>query len=186
MVDQAEEDGSAHPSAIQSLRLLTLTGSRRSEILKLTWPEVEFERRCLRLRDSKTGPKVVPLGSAALKLLERAPRHEGNPYVCAGSRHGSRYSNVENLGEGLARWRGCRVFGSTISGTRSPRSEWELALGCQSWDIFLDTGSPRRRRGMRISRTSRCSVQRNCSQTRSGGLWPVATAPASNPIGFAA
>lgn len=29
------------------------------------------------------------------ELLERAPWHEGNPYVCAGSRPGSRYSNIE-------------------------------------------------------------------------------------------
>lgn len=94
-IDQAEAGRSAHPSAILGLRLLILTGCRRSEILKLTWPEVDFERRCLRLRDSKTGPKVVPLGSAALELLEKAPRNEGNPYVCAGSRPGSRYSNVE-------------------------------------------------------------------------------------------
>jgi integrase len=94
-IDQAEEDRSAHSSAILGLRLLILTGCRRSEILKLTWPEVDFERRCLRLRDSKTGPKVVPLGSAALELLEKAPRHQGNPYVCAGSRQGSRYSNIE-------------------------------------------------------------------------------------------
>ena len=41
------------------IRLLLLTGCRRSEILRLRWSEVDRDR--LVLADSKTGPRIVPL-----------------------------------------------------------------------------------------------------------------------------
>lgn len=77
-------DGKEHPSAILAVRLLILTGCRRSEILQLRWSEVDFTRRVLALGDSKTGEKDVPLGAPALELLARADRQEGNPFVCWG------------------------------------------------------------------------------------------------------
>ena len=52
-----------------AIRLLMLSGCRRGEVLSLEWPWVDLERSCLRLPDSKTGAKVVPLGDAAVELL---------------------------------------------------------------------------------------------------------------------
>ena len=54
-----------------AVRLLILTGCRKSEILTLQWAWVDREHACLRLPDSKTGAKVVPLAETALKLLGR-------------------------------------------------------------------------------------------------------------------
>lgn len=54
-----------------AVRLLMLTGCRKSEILTLEWAWVDWRKSCLRLPDSKTGAKVVPLGDAALALLKR-------------------------------------------------------------------------------------------------------------------
>ncbi|HEY6320169.1 MAG TPA: tyrosine-type recombinase/integrase [Thermoanaerobaculia bacterium] len=62
-----------------ALRLLLLTGARRSEVLTLRWSEVDFDRSCLRLADSKTGAKVIPLAAPALEVLTGTPRHNGNP-----------------------------------------------------------------------------------------------------------
>ena len=76
----AEREGE-NPSAVAAIRLLTLTGGRKNEILSLRWEYVDFERACLRLPDSKTGAKVVPLGAPALELLASLPRVEGCPYV---------------------------------------------------------------------------------------------------------
>jgi integrase len=53
---------------IPVIHLLALTGARAGEILGLRWPEVDFERICLRLSDSKTGAKVIPLGAAAMQV----------------------------------------------------------------------------------------------------------------------
>jgi integrase len=47
-------------------RFLILTGCRKSEALSLQWGDVDFQGRCLRLRDSKTGKQIRPIGSAAL------------------------------------------------------------------------------------------------------------------------
>jgi integrase len=56
------------------VRLLLLTGMRRGEVLQLKWEEVDLGRRCLRLCDSKTGARTVPLSSDAAELLAPLPR----------------------------------------------------------------------------------------------------------------
>jgi integrase len=92
---EVEEEGTEHPSALLAIRLLALTGARRNEILELTWSAVDFTRAELVLADSKTGPKRIPLPAPALKLLEDAPRVEGNPYVCVGEREGGRFYGLQ-------------------------------------------------------------------------------------------
>ena len=39
----------------------------------------------MRLPDSKTGAKVIPLGAAALEILTELPHVEGNPHVLPGA-----------------------------------------------------------------------------------------------------
>ena len=78
-----------------AIRLLLLTGARRDEVLTLRWSQVDFERSALRLPDSKTGAKVIPLGPTALDLLATAPRlDEGNPFVVPGRRVGGRLVGI--------------------------------------------------------------------------------------------
>jgi integrase len=79
-LDAAE--GTEHPSVITCIRLLALTGARLGEILSLRWDHVDFEHSALRLPDSKTGSKVIPLGSAAVAVLEVTPRI--SDFVCRG------------------------------------------------------------------------------------------------------
>jgi integrase len=79
----------ANPTALAALRLLLFTGCRKSEILTLRWQDVDFERGCLRLPDSKTGAKVVPLGAPALAILNSLTHVQGNPHVLPGAKpHG--------------------------------------------------------------------------------------------------
>jgi integrase len=66
------------------IRLLTLTGARKGEIEGLRWTEVDFARSCLRLGDSKTGARIIPLGAAALQCLQELPKAKGSPYVFPG------------------------------------------------------------------------------------------------------
>ena len=54
------------------VRLLLLTGCRKSEILDLQWPDYREGR--LYLRDSKTGPRTVWLSSPARRILDGLPR----------------------------------------------------------------------------------------------------------------
>ena len=66
-----------HKLAVNIIRLLALTGARRNEIARLRWSEVDAGRSALRLEDSKTGRKVIPLGAAALALLISIPKSNG-------------------------------------------------------------------------------------------------------------
>lgn len=54
------------------ITLLLLTGCRYREILTLQWKDVKGNR--LLLRDSKTGPRTVWLGSAARAIIDSLPR----------------------------------------------------------------------------------------------------------------
>lgn len=72
------------PSAVAALRLLVLTGCRSSEIRTLRWDDVDLERHEIRLRDSKTGPRTVPLSPEAVRVLTELPRAAENPWVVAG------------------------------------------------------------------------------------------------------
>lgn len=63
------------------MRILALTGARKNEIVKLTWSEVDLDHECLRLKDSKTGQKVVPLGRSVIELFLKQPRSQNVPSV---------------------------------------------------------------------------------------------------------
>ncbi len=60
------------PRHVALIRLLLLTGCRKSEILTLKWSDYREGR--LFLRDSKTGPRTVWLSSVARALLDGLPR----------------------------------------------------------------------------------------------------------------
>ncbi len=60
--------------AIRVIRLLSLTGARRGEILELKWSEIDFERGFLRLDATKSGKSIRPISGAAQRLLAEAPR----------------------------------------------------------------------------------------------------------------
>ncbi len=81
---KAEREGE-NLMAIAAIRLLAMTGCRKSEILTLRWQHVDFERSCLRLPDSKTGAKVIPVSPPVLGLLAAFPRVEESPYVLPSS-----------------------------------------------------------------------------------------------------
>jgi site-specific recombinase XerD len=80
------EAGGENPMAMAAIRLLLLTGCRRGEILGLQWTWVDFERRALRLPDSKTGAKTVPLGDPAVDLLRGIPALAGSASVFPATR----------------------------------------------------------------------------------------------------
>lgn len=90
----AEADGSIWPPAVAAIRLLMLTGCRRSEILNLRWDDLDHTAGELRLRDAKTGPRMVPLTTPALRVLDGIARLPGNPWVFPGQNGASRPLNI--------------------------------------------------------------------------------------------
>ena len=81
-----EAKGSMQPSAIAAIRLLMLTGCRSDEILTLQWDDIDRAARVIRLRDSKTGPRMVPLTGPVLTVLDGIEKIEGVPWVLRGAK----------------------------------------------------------------------------------------------------
>jgi integrase len=69
MLRKAQEDEKYAPS-VDIIRLIALTGCRRSEIVGLKWAEADIDGSCLRLIDSKEGTSVRPIGLPVVELLE--------------------------------------------------------------------------------------------------------------------
>ena len=93
-LDELEAGGRLPVHVAAAIRLLMLTGCRSGEVLTLRWEDVALERNEVRLRDSKTGPRIVPLSPAAARVLAGVPRLAGNPWVIAGREPGERLSYI--------------------------------------------------------------------------------------------
>lgn len=67
--------------AIAIMRLWALTGCRRDEIAALKWQEINSDKACLVLEESKTGRSVRPLAQAALAILKGQTRIDSCEFV---------------------------------------------------------------------------------------------------------
>ena len=101
VLDAAQADGSVRPGGIASVRLLLLTGCRRNEIVTLRWDDVDCTARELRLRDSKTGARSVPLTPAVQAVLDGIVRVPGNPWVIVGNKPGTHLVAINRIWTGL-------------------------------------------------------------------------------------
>ncbi len=72
------------PQAVAIIRLLMLTGCRAGEVVSLQWDWIKGKR--IFLPDSKSGPRVVPLGEAARAHVAALPGLR-NPDACLFPRH---------------------------------------------------------------------------------------------------
>jgi len=97
------ESEGGHPSSAAIIRLLALTGARRSEITGLRWSEVDLEHGLLRLATTKTGPKTILLSPGACAVLAAQLPHSGSDFVFPAS-HGK--TPHGNLGRA---WAGIRI-----------------------------------------------------------------------------
>ena len=79
-----ERHEARQPFRVAALRLLLLTGCRKSEIVTLEWRFYRDGR--LYLADSKTGPRTVWLCEAAREVLDGLPRSSRFVFPIAGQR----------------------------------------------------------------------------------------------------
>lgn len=97
-----ERKVTVNPTAIATIRLLVLTGARKSEVLGLRWEWIDMEGRTVRLPESKTGRKTIYLNAPACALIGSLPRIEGVAHVFPGNRDGRSFNNIEET------WRAVR------------------------------------------------------------------------------
>jgi integrase len=120
-LSRAEQEGVEDPYAIAAIRLLIFTGCRLNEIMTLKWCYVDFEARCLRLPDTKTGARIVHLGAPALDVLSRIERLTDNPWVICGKKLGARRTDLQPP------WQRCRK--------RATMRLWAHAQGSVAADL---------------------------------------------------
>ena len=96
VLNEIEADGSETLAAVTAVRLLMLTGCRLSEIQTLRWEDVNLEAAEIRLRDGKTGARMVPLSGAAVSVLSALPRPNDNPWVIVGKKPGAHLTDLQH------------------------------------------------------------------------------------------
>ena len=121
----AEHLASAHAAA--AIRLLVLTGCRRNEILGLRWEDLDFDAGEMRLADSKTGARVVPMPAPAAKVLAGLTRVEGNPWVFPGRKKGTGQRNINDSWDRVRKRAG--LDGVRLHDLRHSYASRALALG---------------------------------------------------------
>ena len=84
------------PEAVNCIRLLLLTGCRLGEIQTLKWDYIDHKAGVLRLPDSKTGAKVVPVGEAVFEILKTIKKLDKNPYVITGRVEGQHLTDMQH------------------------------------------------------------------------------------------
>ncbi len=89
----AERAGRIGPHAAAGLRLALLTGARSGEIRAAKWAHVDWDRRIIRLPDSKTNePRTIHLSEAAVAVLQSLPRV--GSYIVAGAKKNEPHKNL--------------------------------------------------------------------------------------------
>lgn len=92
LMRRLEQCGRPEASA---LRLLLLTGARKSEILRARWENVRTDLRLLIVPLSKSGrPRHIPLSAAAIAVLRALPRVPGRPWLFPGKAPGKPLSDL--------------------------------------------------------------------------------------------
>ena len=87
-----------------AIRLLLLTGARKSEVLKARWEHVRLDLRLLIVPLSKSGkPRHIPLSDEAITVIRSIPRQQGNPWLFPGHAPGKPLSDLYLLWNRLRR-----------------------------------------------------------------------------------
>ena len=92
-ITEAESRGVIGPFAAAGLRLALFTGARSGELTSIRWEHIDWQRRLIRLPDSKNNePRTIHLSDSAMEVLRNTP-HVG-PFVVAGAKRGVPYKNL--------------------------------------------------------------------------------------------
>ena len=127
VLDEMQTQGGASPAAVAAIRLLMLTGCRKSEVLTLRWEHVALDAGELRLPDSKTGARVISLPPMAAKLLAGLPRDPDCPWVIPGRHPGTHLRELADAWK-VVRTRAC-LNDVRIHDLRHSFASRALALG---------------------------------------------------------
>lgn len=127
-----------------ALKFYLLTASRKTEVLRLKWADVDWSGRVVTLRDTKNGePKPLPLTTHIEALLRSVPRISKNPYVFCGHRRGKPLADVRSRWEEIRK--AAKIDDVWIHDLRRTVATWLLNAGA-SFEMLgriLDHSDPK-------------------------------------------
>jgi integrase len=84
------------------MKLALFTGMRRSELFRLKWEDVNFQRGCINIRNPKGGKdQTIPLSNSARTVLEKHIKSTSH-YIFPGI-YGKRRSEIKKPINGISR-----------------------------------------------------------------------------------
>ena len=156
VLDEVSCNGSqVSAGAITTIRLLMLTGCRKSEIMTLPWKHVDLDRAEIRIVNGKTGDRTVHLSPAASACSRPCRASRTIPGSFRARSRARTWPTSTAPGRASAPRPGCTTCASTTSVTASPRGRSRSARGCRSSAGCSVTAGWRRPHAMRISRATR-------------------------------
>jgi len=86
---QAEKEGTVSLFAIAAIRLLLFSGLRLGEVTNLRWKDIEISNAAIRLRDTKTGDRTVPMNQQVLNIVVKLPKGTPNSLIIQSCKSGA-------------------------------------------------------------------------------------------------
>jgi integrase len=86
----------SYPITVNIIRLIAMTGCRRSEIINLLWNDVDIDHSCLRLTQSKEGFSVRPIGLPVVEFLDVERPYADATFVFPGSGYDNAFGGFPN------------------------------------------------------------------------------------------
>lgn len=127
---EAEAEGKVNSAGILAIRLIALTGFRRSEVLGhetlarrdgrqgLRWGDVDLRSALIHLHDTKTGRQTRAIGAAAVELLREARPEGAEPMhaVCPGRGRQRPFGGIDRVRAAL--WEAAGIEGVDLHSLR--------------------------------------------------------------------
>jgi integrase len=77
-------------------RLILCTGMRRSEVLRLKWDDIDYDRGFIHIRDPKGGTdQIIPLNDAARAVFDAIPQISKNGFIFPGKKENTHLTDMK-------------------------------------------------------------------------------------------
>lgn len=164
-----ELERSSRPEAA-ALRLLLLTGARKSEILQARWENVRLDLRLLIVPLSKSGkPRHIPLSDEARKIIRTIPHRADCPWLFPGHAQGGPLTDIYVFWNGLRRK--LRLTDVRIHDLRHTFASFLVNAGHSLYEVQKLLGHSDPRTTMRYAHLGQASLVA-AAETVSGFLTP--------------
>jgi integrase len=107
-IQEAEGEG-VNPIALNIIRILLLSGARKTEIASAKGAYLDVDHSALRLPDSKTDEKIIALGAPALAILTELAPKDPTAWIFPASRGGGHFKGVGRIWKKVANKAGIKV-----------------------------------------------------------------------------